>query len=181
MNALQEILLLLINTAFSIYAFLLLIRMLLGLVKANFHNPISQFLVKVTDPVIKPLRRFIPSVGKIDTSAIIAVIGCKIVQLTLVSMIGLASLSGDFIPYVIGGTLRLAVWVFIIALIIQVIVSWIGNTTNNPVVPLAQDLTEPLLRPIRKHMPNLGVIDLSVMVAIILLNIALILIKHLFG
>lgn len=181
MNALQEILLLLINTAFSIYASLLLIRMLLGLVRASFYNPISQFLVKVTDPVIKPLRRFIPSIGKIDTASVVAVMGCKTIQLILIASIGLASMSDNFISYVIGGTLQLAVWVFLIALIIQVIASWIGSAQSSPVIPLAQSLTEPLLRPIRRYMPNTGMIDLSTLVAMIILNIALILIRHLFG
>lgn len=178
---LQEILSLLINTAFSIYASLLLIRVLLGLVRANFHNPISQFLVKATNPVIKPLRRFIPSIGKIDTGAVVAVLACKTIQLLLLTIIGVSSFAQELIPYVIGGTLKLAVWVFLIALIIQVIASWIETSNDNPIIPLANSLTKPLLDPIRRHMPDTGMIDLSVLVAMVLLNIALIVIASVFG
>ncbi len=181
MSALQEILVFLIDTLFNLYISFLVIRMLLGLARADFYNPISQFLVKITNPVIKPLRRFVPALGKIDTATIVAIIGLKVVELFLLSAVTGGNFSGSFIPFVIGGLLEMIVWVYIIAIIIQVVVSWLGNTHGNPVIPLINSLTEPLVRPVRKVIPPIAMIDLSPMVVIILLQVGLILIRSVFG
>jgi YggT family protein len=177
MSAIQEILVFLIDTLFNLYISFLVIRMLLGMARADFYNPISQFLVKITDPIIKPLRRFIPAMGKIDTATIVAIIGLKVIELLLLSIVTGGSFSESFVPFVIGGLLRMIVWVYIIAIIIQVVVSWIGNSHGNPALPLINSLTAPLFKPIRKYIPPIGMIDLSAFVVIILLQIALILLK----
>ncbi len=177
MSAIQEILVFLIDTLFNLYISFLLIRMLLGLVRADFYNPISQFLVKITDPVIKPLRRFIPAIGKIDSAAIVAIVGLKVIELILLSLVTGGDFSGSFLPFVVGDLLRMLVWIYIVAIIIQVIISWIGNTYGNPVVPLINSLTEPLFKPVRKLVPPIGMIDLSALVVLLLLQIALILIR----
>lgn len=177
MSAIQEILVFLIDTLFNLYISFLVIRMLLGMARADFYNPISQFLVKITDPVIKPLRRFIPAAGKLDTATIVAVLGLKTIELLLLSMVTAGDFSGSFIPFVIGGLLRMIVWVYIIAIIIQVVVSWIGNTKGNPAIPLVRSLTEPLYKPVRKLVPAVGMIDLSSFVIIILLQIVLIILR----
>ena len=181
MSALQEILVFLIDTLFNLYISFLVIRMLLGLARADFYNPVSQFLVKITNPVIKPLRRFVPAIGKIDTATIVAIVGLKVIELFLLSVVAGGSFSGSFLPFVIGGLLEMIVWVYIIAIIIQVVVSWLGNTHGNPVIPLINSLTEPLVRPVRKVIPPIAMIDLSPMVVIILLQVSLILIRSIFG
>ncbi|MEE9302994.1 MAG: YggT family protein [Thiotrichaceae bacterium] len=177
MSAVQEILVFLIDTLFNLYVSFLVIRMLLGFAKADFYNPISQFLVKITDPVIKPLRRFIPAIGKIDTATVVAIIGLKIIEYFLLSAVTGGNYPSDFIAFVIGDLLRMVVWIYIIAIIIQVIISWLGNTHGNPVVPLINSLTEPLIKPVRKIIPPIAMIDLSPMVVLILLQVALILIR----
>lgn len=177
MSAIQEILVFLINTLFNLYISFLMLRLLLGLARADFYNPISQFLVKVTDPVIKPLRRFIPPIGKIDTAAIVALVGFKVIELFLLALVTGGSFAASFIPFVIGDLLRMLVWIYIIAIIIQVIISWVGNSYGNPVVPLINSLTAPLYRPVRRLIPPIGMIDLSAFVVLLLLQIALILIR----
>jgi len=179
MSAIQEILVFLIDTLFNLYISFLVIRMLLGLAKADFYNPISQFLVKISDPVIKPLRRFIPAIGKIDTATIVAIIGLKVVELLLLSAITGGNFSQSFIPFVIGDILRMIVWVYIIAIIIQVVISWLGNTHGNPVVPLINSLTEPLIKPVRKVIPPIAMIDLSPMAVLLGLQVVLIVIRSL--
>ncbi|HEC04626.1 MAG TPA: YggT family protein, partial [Thiothrix sp.] len=119
--------------------------------------------------------------GKIDTATIVAIIGLKVVELFLLSAITGGNFSGSFIPFVIGGLLEMIVWVYIIAIIIQVVVSWLGNTHGNPVIPLINSLTEPLVRPVRKVIPPIAMIDLSPMVVIILLQVGLIVIRSVFG
>jgi YggT family protein len=152
--------------------------MLLGMVRANFYNPISQFLVKLTNPVIIPLRRIVPAIGKLDTAALTGAIGLKIVQVILVALIGATSVNlGTIILIVIGDLLRMVVWIFIIALVVQAVISWVGNTHGNPVDPLLRSLTEPLLRPIRKFVPLIGMVDLSPLVAILFLQVLLMVIQ----
>lgn len=177
MSTMQQIAVFLIDSLFNLYISLLMLRMLLGLARADFYNPLSQFLVKATDPVVKPLRRIIPAIGKIDTAAIVAIIGLKIVELFLLTSVTGGNFSANFIPFVIGGLLKMLVWIYIIAIIIQVIISWLGSPHGNPVIPLLNSLTAPLYRPIRKFVPNVGMIDLSPLVLLLLLQIALIIIN----
>jgi len=133
MSPFQEVLLFLITTLFDIYISFLLIRMLLGFARADFRNPISQFLVKATNPVLVPLRRFVPAIGKIDTSAVVAAIGMKAVQVVLIAIILGGSFSGEgAFKMIIGDLLKTIIWIYIIVLVVQAVMSWIGNSNGNP-------------------------------------------------
>jgi len=153
--------------------------MLLGYAGANFYNPLSQFLVKVTNPVLVPLRRFIPSIGKIDTSAIVLALGLTLLKLALLSLIVLGSINivGIFFGSIVD-LIKVIIWVYIISLLIQAVMSWVGSAHGNPVAPLIQSLTAPLLRPVRRVIPNVGALDLSPLVVILILNILLIIINN---
>ncbi len=178
MNVLQQIGVLLIDTLFSLYIGAVVVRMLLGYVGANFYNPLSQFLVKVTNPVLVPLRRFIPSIGKIDTAAIVLALGLTIIKLILLSLVVFGNV--NIISTLVASIIDLAkviIWIYIISLLIQAVMSWIGSAHGNYVAPLIQSLTTPILRPIQRLIPNIGVLDLSPLVAILILNILLIIIE----
>ena len=180
MSPFQEVLLFLITTLFDIYISFLLIRMLLGFARADFRNPISQFLVKVTNPVLVPLRRFVPAIGKIDTSAVVTAIGLKAAQVFLIALILGGSFSGEgAFKMVIGDLFKTIIWIYIIALVVQAVMSWIGNSNGNPIAPLLHSLTEPLIRPVRKFVPTIGMVDISPLAVILLLQIALILVRPL--
>ena len=176
---LQQIGAFLIETLFSLYIGAVVLRMLLGYAGANFYNPLSQFLVKVTNPVLVPLRRFIPSIGKIDTAAIVLALGLTLIKIILLSIIVLGSVNiiGVLFASIID-LLKVIIWVYIISLLIQAVMSWIGSAHGNPVAPLVQSLTEPLLRPVRRVIPNIGALDLSPLVVILILNILLIIIDN---
>ncbi|MCK5812624.1 MAG: YggT family protein [Cocleimonas sp.] len=179
MNVLQQIGAFLIETLFSLYIGAVVLRMLLGYARANFYNPLSQFLVKVTNPVLVPMRRFIPSVGKIDTSAIVLALGLTMIKMALLSLIVFGTI--PFLVVILGSIIDLAkviIWIYLIALLVQAVMSWVGSAHGNPVAPLVQSLTEPLLRPVRKVIPAMGALDLSPLVVIILLNILLIIINN---
>lgn len=178
MGPLQDVFVFLVSTLFNLYITLLLIRMMLGLSKADFYNPISQFIVKITNPVIIPLRRFIPSMGKVDTSAIVASLGLKAVEVFLILLILGGSLQEqNLIKLILGDLLRTIVWIYIIALIVQAVISWVGSTHGNPIVPILNSLTDPLLRPVRRVIPPIAMVDLSPLVAILGLQIVLILLN----
>lgn len=178
MTALQNVGIFLVETLFSLYIGAILVRFLLAWSRANFYNPLSQFLVKITNPVLIPLRRMIPAIGKLDTAAIVLALGLTIIQVfLLLGLMGKDANIFNVILYSVFELLRTVIHIYIFAMIIQAIMSWVGNTYGNPLADLLNSLTEPLLRPIRKMVPVIGMVDLSPMVAILLLYIVLILLQ----
>ncbi|MEB4592493.1 YggT family protein [Candidatus Thiothrix sp. Deng01] len=178
MQALQNVGVFLVETLFSLYIGAVLIRFLLAWSRANFYNPLSQFLVKITNPLLAPLRRLIPAIGKLDTAAIVLALSLMIIKVFL--LLGLQG-SGANPPvvliYSVVELLKMVINIYIFALIIQAVLSWVGNSYGNPMADILNSLTDPILRPIRNIVPTIGMIDLSPMVAILLLYVALILLQ----
>ncbi len=183
MNALSNVLYFLVDTLFSLYIALIMVRFLLGLARADFRNPLSHFIIAATNPVLKPLRAFVPPIGKIDTSAIVAMLLLKILQLSLLLMIkGQAPALLPLAWYAVLQLLELAVYVYIFALIIQAVISWVNPAAlqgGNPMGSLLNSLTYPIVAPISRVMPPIGMVDISPLIAILLLNIVLIVIRSL--
>jgi YggT family protein len=180
----QEIALFLINTLFSIYISLIMIRFLLALLRADFYNPISQAIVRLTNPPLVFLRRIIPPVGKFDSAAIVLMLVLQYFELWLRTLI--MGHAAPFLALIIVAILelvRLNIWIFIIALIAQALLSWLNPGMyhlQNPMASILNTLTAPILRPIRQLLPRTGMIDFSPMLAIILLYILLIIVNGLF-
>lgn len=177
----SQIALFLIEAVFSLYIGAVVVRLLLGFARANFHNPLSQFLVKVTNPVLVPMRRFIPSIGKIDTSAVVLAYGLTIIKVSLLYLIirG-AVMFPESLLIAAGELVKTIIWVYLIALILQAVISWVGSAQGNPIAPLIHSLTNPIVRPIRKVVPTIGMMDLSPLVAILGLNVLLIVVSNIF-
>ncbi|MEE9310333.1 MAG: YggT family protein [Cocleimonas sp.] len=171
----------LIETLFSLYIGAVLLRLLLGFSRAGFNNPLSQFLVKITNPILVPMRRFIPSIGSIDTSAVVLAFVLTFIKVSLLQLAQTHSIQFPAsILYAVGELIKSVIWIYIIALILQAVISWVGNTQGNPIIPLINSLTAPILKPIRKIVPLIGMMDLSPLVAILGLNIVLIIVSSLF-
>lgn len=178
MEALQNVGIFLVQTLFSLYIGAVLIRFLLALSRANFYNPLSQFLVKITNPVLVPLRRIIPAIGKLDTAAIVLALGLKIIQtFLLVALQGSETSLSVVLMYSVIDLVRTVLYIYIFALVIQAVLSWVGNSQGNPLADVLSNLTDPLLRPVRKFVPTVGMVDLSPMAAILLLYIVLIVLQ----
>ena len=175
MSALQNVGIFLVDTLFSLYIGAVLLRLLLALARANFYNPLSQFLVKVTNPVLVPMRRMIPAMGKVDTAAVVLAVGLTVIKVLL--LLGLKGGGADLFGIVVFSVLeviRTVIHIYIFALVVQAVLSWVGNTYGNPLADLLNSLTEPLLRRIRGFVPVIGMVDLAPMVAILLLYVVLI-------
>jgi len=177
----QEIALFLFGTIFSIYISLVMIRFLLAIVRADFYNPISQTIVRFTNPPLVLLRRIIPPVGRIDTSAIVLMLILQLLELWLRTFI-----IGHPVPVTalfvlaIFELIKLTIWVYIIALILQAIMSWINPgmyQMQNPMASILHQLTAPIMNPIRNILPRTGMIDFSPMLAIIGLYVLLIIVN----
>jgi YggT family protein len=168
----------LVQTLFGLYILAVLLRFLLQIVRADFYNPISQFLVKVTNPPLKLLRRVIPGLGGIDLSSLILAWALKAVELFLVIMIAGQSVS-LMAPLLLAipELVELTINIFLFAVLIQVILSWVSPGNYNPAVNLLYSLTGPVMRPAQKLLPSIGGIDLSpmlVMIGLVLLKMLLI-------
>jgi len=172
----------LISTLFSLYILAVMLRFLLGLVRADFYNPVSQFLVRITNPVLVPLRKVIPSIGKLDISAVVLMIALQVLALTLILLLrGGGVPVGSVILLSLAQLVSLAINVFFFAIIIQVILSWVNPGTYNPVTSLLHSLTAPVLRPIQQLIPPISGIDLSPLFAIIGLQVLRMLVMPLLG
>jgi YggT family protein len=172
----------LIDTLFSVYIAIMLLRFILQQVGADFYNPISQFIVKATQPLVVNARRIIPSVGKIDSATLVLVFILIIIKLVLLFSLGGLSFNAiQLLVYGLHDLVSLTFDVFIVALFVQAILSWVNPDPYHPASSLLRSLTFPVLRPVQKYVPPIGGIDLSTLVALIGLMFLKRLILSLFG
>jgi YggT family protein len=172
----------LVETLFGLYLMVVILRLWLQLVRADFYNPFSQFVVKVTQPIVGPLRRVIPAMGKFDTATfVIALIIACLKTFVIVSLV--RGLSIDPLSLIIVGVIEVIKEVFNLMfwmLIIRALLSWVSQG-QNPIEYVIAQLTEPFLRPIRKIIPPIGGLDLSILVAIIALQFVELLLTQYIG
>lgn len=160
----------LINTFFDLYLMVVILRIWLQLARADFYNPFSQFIVKATHPLIAPMRRVLPSMGRFDTASFVLALLVVIAKLLLISLI--AGGGFDillFLVFALVSVVKKAGVLLFWMLIIRAILSWF-NQGYNPIVMIMDQLTEPVLAPVRRITPPIGGLDLSVMVVIIGMN-----------
>jgi YggT family protein len=163
----------LIDTLFSLYILAVLLRFLLQWCGADFYNPISQFLVKATHPPLKILRRFVPSIGKIDTSSLVLVLALQMLDVFSIYLLrGNPINIGALTIVSIAELISLLINVFVFAVFARALLSWMNPGTFNAAASILATLTEPLLDIIRKFIPDLGGIDLSPLAALLLLQLA---------
>jgi len=166
----------LIDTLFGLYIMTFMLRFLFQWARADFYNPVSQFLVKVTNPLLVPLRRLIPGLFGLDMAALLIMFLLGFLKLTLVMLIsGGSILPATFAVYTIAELLQLAIYIFIFTIIVQAIISWINPHSYNPVTSLLYSLNQPLLRPAQRILPDLGGLDLSPLLVLIVLQLLLML------
>jgi YggT family protein len=158
----------LVQVLFGLYAALVVLRFLLQLVRADFYNPLSQFIVRATKPLLNPLRRFIPGVSGMDMAALVlAWFVLAVEQLAILGLagVGLQPLAAALLA--IPELISLIINIFLFAVLIQVIISWINPGSYNPAISLIHSLTEPMLGSVRRRMPEMGGLDLSPMVVMV--------------
>lgn len=160
----------LVNTLLSLYGMVILLRFVLQLVRADFYNPLSQFVVKATNPLLKPLRRVIPGAWGIDFAAL--VLAYAVAVITVLALLAIAGAGAPVPMLLVYAALKCIVWViqlYFFTILVQVIMSWVSQGWN-PVAGVLHTVNAPLLRPFQRILPPLGGIDLSPLFAIILLQ-----------
>jgi YggT family protein len=168
----------LIEAIFGLYMLLVLLRLMLQMVRADFYNPLCQFIVKATNPPLKPLRRVIPGLAGIDMASVLLLLALQMLKLFLLALAAGMHLSFAALAVMSAGELiALVLNIYMITILAQVILSWVGPGGHNPLLSILYALNEPVMRPARRLLPPISGIDLSpilVFLAIGLLKILLV-------
>ena len=166
----------LVDALFGLYTCAVLLRLLFQIVRADFYNPLCQAIVTITNPVLRPLRRYIPALLSIDTASVLLILALQLLNTYLVAlMVGITPKLGGLLVVAIAEVANKTVWIFMGAVIVQIVLSWVAPGGYNPVIGVIKALSEPLLRPARRLLPPLGGLDFSAMVVVIGLNLLLML------
>ncbi len=180
MNTMTEIGIYLIQTVANIYLLFVLLRLLLQICKANFYNPISQFLVKATALPMEPLQKVFPSFGNFNTACLVLALIVQIIAIQGSALV----YNGTLIPIVLLlswallGIASLLLNIYYYGLFIVIIISWVAPQSRHPAIALLWQLTEPVMAPIRKLIPPLGGLDLSIIPVFILLHVLRIIVRN---
>ena len=171
----QDILIFIFQTLLDLYILTFVLRLLLQAVRADFRNPISQFVVKITDPLVLPVRRVVPPVGPVDTATVLIALALQ--GLLTGILLNIACTTGPNIVQLLGLSLirlaRLTLNVYFFLIIAQVIISWVAAGQYNPMFVLLNQVVDPVLRPFRKLIPPIAGVDLSPLFAILAIQVFL--------
>jgi YggT family protein len=172
-------LLFVVKTLLDLYLIAYILRFLLQWTRADFHNPLSQFILRITDPIVRPLRRVVPSWRGMDLATVVALL---LLQLAVTAVLVLMATGnavgpGALIYYavlrILVGTIRL----YFFAILVHVILSWVSPGHWSPLTSVLHSLTNPVLKPVRRLIPPIGGIDLSPLFVLIGLQALLIMIR----
>lgn len=173
----EQVLKYLLDVVFALFTYALLLRFVMQAMRAPFRNPLGQAVIALTDWIVKPLRKLFPGFKGLDWASLVATVLFQFLWILAVRMLfGGFGFTGDGIVFLLVRTLtelaRAALWLLIIVVIVQAILSWVAP--DGPLSGLLNALTFPFLRPIRKVVPLIGgTLDLSPLVIIVVANVAL--------
>lgn len=164
----------LVNSLINIYLFLLMLRFLLQASRADYYNPLSQSVVKITQPVVRPFQSFLgPVAGRFDLATLAAGFVLKVVSMVAIFMvigIGIPPITGLLIAGV-AAIANAILKIYFFALIVMIILSWVAPNASHPGALLVMQVVEPIMAPVRRVIPPLGMIDLSPIVVFIAINL----------
>ncbi len=162
-----------VKTLVQLYLLLLLLRFWLPVLRADFRNPIAQGILRLTSPLVIPVRRFISPIGRLDTATILVAFVLEF--LLVLALLALRGLNVGTLPMAITAILELAIQslnLFFFVILIKVLLSWVAPQNYNPIIALLNTMAEPVLIPFRRIVPAIGGFDISPIFAIVLLKAA---------
>jgi len=167
----QNSLLFLIKTISDLYLLTYLLRFILQWVRADYYNPFAQFVLKVTNPLVVPARRLLPSAGGVDLPTLVVLVALEALSTWLLIVLANDSVTiARFALYVVLRIVSLTLWFYLVATLIYVILSWVGQRQYSPVGAVLGELVEPLLRPARRLLPPIAGLDLAPLLVLILIQ-----------
>lgn len=170
----------LVQTLLTFFLIVVVLRLLMQVARADFYNPISQFIVKLTNPLLLPLRRFIPGVGGIDMAAVVLALLVQLLATTILLVLQGFSPINPLYMLVWGliGILALILNIYLFTIIASIVVSWVAPHSSHPGILLLRQFTEPVMAPFRKLIPAIGGIDLSPILLFITIQVLQIALGH---
>ena len=175
-----DALIFLLRTFADLYLLTFLLRFIMQWARANHYNPLSQVVFKVTNPLVVPARRLLPSVAGLDIPTLVVLIVLEVVvTFVLLRLVDLSLPIPRLLFYSLLRLISLVLWFYVGALIIYAVLSWFAQPSRNPMAMLLGQLVEPLLRPARRMLPPIGGFDLSVLLVIVLLQATTIIVSSL--
>lgn len=171
----QDILIFIFQTLLDLYILTFVLRLILQAVRADFRNPVCQFVLKITDPLVLPLRRMVPPLGPVDTATLLIALALQVLLTGI--LLNIACTTGPNIIQLIGLSVirlaRLTLNIYFFLIIAQVIISWVAAGQYNPMFVLLNQVVDPVLRPFRRLIPPIAGVDLSPLFAIIAIQVFL--------
>jgi YggT family protein len=173
--SMQSALIFIVKTLTDLYLLAFLLRFILQWVRASYYNPLSQFVLKVTSPLVVPARRMLPSIAGLDIPTLIVLVALEaIATWVLCALVGVTLPVGVFLLYVALRLVALTLWFYTMALFIYVLLSWFGGRGAGPMALVLHELVEPLLRPVRRVLPPIAGLDLSPLLVMLVFQAAII-------
>ncbi len=171
MSALSNTLNFIANTIGNFFILAIMLRFLLQIVRADFYNPVSQAVVKITSPLLHPIRRIIPGFKGVDTASLILAIACKVILLYCMDYIGKGFVFSNppfffILVTAIYLLINLLLKIYLYGIIIVAVASWVAPGSHNPVLILIYQIIEPIAGRVRRFIPPIGGIDFSLMVVV---------------
>ena len=161
----------LVQTLFGLYMIVVMLRLLLQVVRADFYNPLAQFVVKATNPLVVPARRFIPSAGGADLATLLVLIILEAMLTWALLFLGSLSVTtNQFLLLVPLRLINLTLWFYTVSIFVYVLMSWFTQAGYSPISRMLAELNEPLLGPVRRLLPPIGGLDLSPLLVLILIQ-----------
>ncbi|MFZ1623804.1 MAG: YggT family protein [Gammaproteobacteria bacterium] len=168
----QSALIFILRTLFDLYVLVFVLRLLMQWARVDTRNPFVQFILRVTNPLVMPLRRLLPPIGRLDSATLMALLGLQMLGTALLVQVGCIGKPGiaPILLITVLGIVRLVLTVFFWAIIIYAVLSWVSPGGYNPGAALVSSLAEPLLKPVRRVIPTIGGLDLSPIFVLIALQ-----------
>jgi YggT family protein len=168
----MEALRFIISSLLWLLFFAFLLRVVLQFARADFRNPIAQAVVRVTNPLVLPLRRIIPPIGRVDTASIVALCIVELAATAIVLWLGGGALppAATLLLIAARDLMHNVLMFYLVALLIYAVLSWVAPGTYSPASSLLTRICEPLIAPIRRVIPPVGGLDLSIIFLMILLG-----------
>ena len=177
-NYLAQATIFLVELFFDIFILAFFLRYLFMIIRVDLTNPLSALIIKITNPFLKPLRGTIPGYLGIDWSSILVLVLAQAIEIILVTLIisGVAPALSGLIILTIAHLLRMILYIYLFVILIQVIMSWLNPNTYNPITAIMYQISEPILKPIRRLVPSAGGLDFSPFIILVIINLLMMLI-----
>lgn len=152
-----------LNALITLVVVAFLLRALFPLVRADFRNPIGQAVLRVTDPLVLPLRKLLRPAGRVDVASIVALLIVQLAGTALVLGVAGMPMTSPLVVVAVAvrDLARTVLQFYFFVVLLHVVLSWVGQGAYSPATAILERLCEPLLRPFRRVIPTLGGLDLS--------------------